>query len=117
MKLLQVFTLVFITLLMSCKTTMPIVGAYDAYPVYTGTDLGLTWSPEKSSFKLWSAPAEEARILFYADGQVGSPLKTAKKKKERKKKKNQRKKRKKKKNMLRYKVKLKKKKKKKGIKQ
>jgi pullulanase len=36
------------------------------YPVYQGNDLGLTYSPEKSSFKIWSPTADAASIIFYA---------------------------------------------------
>ncbi len=75
MKILRAFSLIIMSLLMSCKTMAPITGSYDTYPVYNGIDLGLTWSPEKSVFKLWSPPAEEARMLLYAEGQGGSPLK------------------------------------------
>jgi len=37
----------------------------DNFPVYTGNDLGLTYSPKKSVFKLWSPPADEVVLYFY----------------------------------------------------
>jgi pullulanase len=36
------------------------------YPVYDGDDLGLTYSPDQSSFKIWSPTADAARIIFYS---------------------------------------------------
>ncbi|MEY3059936.1 MAG: type pullulanase [Bacteroidota bacterium] len=36
------------------------------YPVYQGNDLGLTYSPEHSSFKIWSPTADAAAIIFYS---------------------------------------------------
>lgn len=46
------------------------------YPVYTGNDLGLTYSPRQSVFRIWSPVAEEAELLFYKDGSGGTPIKT-----------------------------------------
>ncbi|MEY4629451.1 MAG: type pullulanase [Bacteroidota bacterium] len=36
------------------------------YPVYHGDDLGLTYTPQQSTFKIWSPTADAARIIFYA---------------------------------------------------
>lgn len=36
------------------------------YPVYYGDDLGLTYTPQQSTFKIWSPTADAARIIFYA---------------------------------------------------
>ena len=41
--------------------------AFDQYPVYTGKDLGLTYSPEKSFFRLWAPMAMEVRLMIYSD--------------------------------------------------
>jgi pullulanase len=41
---------------------------YTSYPVYTGTDLGLTYSPRQSAFRIWSPPADNARLLIYKNG-------------------------------------------------
>jgi len=41
---------------------------YDAYPVYKGTDLGLTYSPKESVFKIWAPTAEKAQLIFYKEG-------------------------------------------------
>ena len=44
---------------------------YDSYPVYKGTDLGLTYSPGQSVFRIWSPPAEQVQLLFYKEGTGG----------------------------------------------
>jgi pullulanase len=38
---------------------------YDSYPVYKGNDLGLTYSPAKSTFKIWAPTAKQARLFLY----------------------------------------------------
>jgi pullulanase len=38
---------------------------YNSYPVYKGADLGLTYSPRSSVFRIWSPVAEKAELLFY----------------------------------------------------
>jgi len=45
--------------------------SFDQYPVYEGADLGLSYSPEKSVFKIWSPTAQEVKLKFYADGTGG----------------------------------------------
>ncbi len=46
---------------------------FSKYPVYTGTDLGLSYSATQSVFKIWSPPAEEAQLLLFASGDGGAP--------------------------------------------
>ncbi|HEY6505622.1 MAG TPA: type I pullulanase [Chitinophagaceae bacterium] len=41
---------------------------YNAYPVYTGTDLGLVYSAGQSAFRIWSPPATNAQLLIYKTG-------------------------------------------------
>jgi len=41
---------------------------YDAYPVYKGNDLGLTYSSDFSVFRTWAPTAEKAQIIFYNTG-------------------------------------------------
>ncbi len=47
---------------------------YDKYPVYKGNDLGLTYGPKLSSFRIWSPTATEAEIIFYDKGEGGNEL-------------------------------------------
>src|ERR1700722_14875212 len=41
--------------------------AYDHYPVYKGTDLGLPYSPTASVFRIWAPTAGGARLYLYAN--------------------------------------------------
>lgn len=40
---------------------------YDTFPVYTGNDLGLTYSPARSFFRIWAPSAMQVRLLIYSD--------------------------------------------------
>ena len=62
-----VLLLLTLSLLFSCKNTPPVpeYASYDEYPVYPGDDLGMTYSPDATTFKLYSPAAEEARVHFY----------------------------------------------------
>ena len=45
--------------------------AYESYPVYQGNDLGLTYSPAASHFKIWAPTAKRVVVHFYAKGEGG----------------------------------------------
>jgi len=45
--------------------------AYDSYPIYTGSDLGVTYSPSKTVFKIWAPTAPAAKLRLYAEGGDG----------------------------------------------
>jgi pullulanase len=49
--------------------------AFDRYPVYSGKDLGLRYSPSASAFRIWAPTAEAARLLLYADDRSPVPIK------------------------------------------
>jgi pullulanase len=57
---------------------------HEDYPVYEGKDLGLTYSPQKSVFKIWSPKASQAKFTLYDKGAGGSPVLTQKLKKDKK---------------------------------
>ncbi len=42
--------------------------AFEAKYTYPGTDLGATWSPEQTCFRLWAPTAEEVRLRLYTSG-------------------------------------------------
>ena len=48
----------------------------EKYPVYQGNDLGLTYSKDFSTFKIWSPPAEKALLLLYDVSTGGQPTQT-----------------------------------------
>ena len=49
---------------------------FDSYPDYTGDDLGLHYSPGKSSFRIWAPTASKAQLLLYNDGIGGTVTQT-----------------------------------------
>lgn len=51
-------------------------GETTAYPDYFGKDLGLTYSAQESTFRIWAPTAEEAFLLLYTNGIYGTPLQT-----------------------------------------
>lgn len=69
--------LIAILMAAACQETSPTeYASYDDYPVYEGDDLGLTYSPEVSAFRLWSPPAEAVRLHFYNQPLGGEPTRT-----------------------------------------
>lgn len=49
---------------------------FDSYPVYSGNDLGLTYTPLQSTFRIWTPTAEKAELIFYNEGIGGTSLQT-----------------------------------------
>jgi pullulanase len=47
---------------------------FDTYAVYSGNDLGLTYSPQQSLFRIWAPTAENAELILYKDGTGGMAL-------------------------------------------
>jgi pullulanase len=62
-----------ISQLFSAKAQLP---AFESYPVYNGNDLGLTYYPSHSIFRIWAPVAEQAEIIFYKEGTGGQALST-----------------------------------------
>ncbi len=46
---------------------------FEAKYTYSGSDLGATWTPEKTLFRLWSPTATSARVNLYRSGTPGTP--------------------------------------------
>jgi pullulanase len=70
----------FKTIMLSARITPLMIQAqlkqFGSYPVYEGADLGLTYSKQSSSFRIWSPPAEKAQLLLYKEGLHGSAFQT-----------------------------------------
>ncbi len=47
------------------QSDIPLI--YDKYPLYNGKDLGMTYTPEKTFFRIWAPTAMEARLMIYSD--------------------------------------------------
>lgn len=68
MKIPILFILISLTIMVSaCKTASEetTFESYDDYPVYEGTGLGVSYSPEATTFRLWAPTAEEVALRFY----------------------------------------------------
>jgi len=48
----------------------------ESFPFYRGEDLGVTWSPEKTTFRVWAPTAQTVVVKIYEKGQGGIPLAT-----------------------------------------
>ncbi len=48
---------------------------YDDYPTYEGNDLGVTYTPDKTSIKVWSPAAEAMTLRLYEEGEAGKMVK------------------------------------------
>ena len=48
----------------------------EEFTSYNGNDLGLTYTPQKSTFKIWAPTATKAQIKIYEDGLSGAVLET-----------------------------------------
>ena len=57
----------------SCGPGAPEYASFGQYPVYTGRDLGATYTLDKTTFKLWAPPARDARVHLYTDDLTGQP--------------------------------------------
>ena len=58
--------------LVGCQDNQPVFESLDAYPVYPYADLGVTYTPEATVFKLWSPAAQAARLNLYATDVPGT---------------------------------------------
>src|ERR1700744_807360 len=50
--------------------------SFDDYPVYNGNDLGVSYSPSKTLFKIWAPTASAVKLRLYAAGDGGAPTQT-----------------------------------------
>lgn len=48
--------------------------SYDQYPVYLKNDLGVVYSPKKTTLKLWSPNVEETKVNLYKKGDGGEAI-------------------------------------------
>lgn len=74
MKANQFLMVFLIGLLSSCNQT-PKYASFEEYPVYTGTDLELTYTSQVSKFRVWAPTATDVKLLLYDNGYEGSAYK------------------------------------------
>lgn len=58
----------------TCQSGPKVYETFEDYPTYSGTDLGLSYSPEASVFKVWSPAVEAMQVKLYEKGLGGEPL-------------------------------------------
>ena len=61
-------------MLSGCSST-PHYATFEDYPVYEGSDLELTYTPQNSKFRVWAPTASEVKILLYDNGSDGGAYK------------------------------------------
>ena len=66
------FVVYLLLALMGCKPDQQ--KNIDTYPVYQGTDLGMTYHVSGTDFRIWAPTASEARLLLYASVKGGDVL-------------------------------------------
>lgn len=59
----------------SCKEKV-VYKSFNEYPVYAGDDIGLTYSAQNSTFRMWAPTAEKVKLLLYDDGYEGGAYQT-----------------------------------------
>lgn len=58
-------------LVMSCSKSKFDFKKPETYPVYNGNDLGVTWSPDQTIFKIWAPTASSVVVRIYNQGDGG----------------------------------------------
>lgn len=48
----------------------------ESFLPYTGSDLGLIWSPKQSIFRIWAPTASKTQLKLYNQSFGGEPLQT-----------------------------------------
>jgi len=66
---LMLFLLLFLS--MRARSQQP---DYATYPAYSGNDLGLTYTPASTGFRIWAPVADKVQLSLYQDGLGGEPL-------------------------------------------
>lgn len=75
-KLLYLLISAVMGMLWACNTRVPQYENFGEYPIYTGRDLGIRYSPEYTEFRVWAPTANAARVRLYSNGKNGEPFET-----------------------------------------
>jgi pullulanase len=70
----SLFMLLISGILSGCSST-PHYATFEDYPVYEGSDLELTYTPQASKFRVWAPTASEVKLLLYDNGNDGGAYK------------------------------------------
>jgi pullulanase len=63
-----------IALIIATTTIVTAQKDFNQFPIYSGTDLGVTYSKKSTTWRVWSPPAEEMTLRIYKDGTTESLL-------------------------------------------
>ena len=72
---------VLIAFILPAAVAQPQAPAYDSYPPYAGSDLGLLYSPSMSQFRIWSPYSVKAELRLYTGVNDKKPKRTVRMKK------------------------------------
>jgi pullulanase len=76
MKYLNFISILVITTMLTSFKPLQQTDTFSDYPVYTGTDLGVNYSPAKTVFKVWAPGASEVKLRLYNAGDGGEAANT-----------------------------------------
>lgn len=69
-----ILALIILSVVIISFKTIKQLPLFDDYPVYTGTDLGVAYSPEKTVFKIWAPTAKAVKLRLYEADEGGKAL-------------------------------------------
>jgi pullulanase len=70
------FILLIISALLSACASTPHYATFNDYPVYDGSDMEFTYSPQSSKFRVWAPTADQVKLLLYDNGSEGGAYQT-----------------------------------------
>ena len=76
MKYFRIIPIIVSLFMLTALKPVQKIGPFDDYPVYTGNDLGVNYSPQKTSFKVWAPKASEVKLRLYDAGNGGDATNT-----------------------------------------
>jgi pullulanase len=71
-----ILALTFLSIILLSFQPIKKVRSFDDYPVYRGNDLGVTYSPGETIFKIWAPTATAVKLKLYAAGDGGKATQT-----------------------------------------
>lgn len=76
MKLIKLTFAFLLIMTFACEDPKPSYNSYEEYPEYRGNDLGLTYSPEQSIFKIWSPAVSNVKLNLYSSSSDENAIRT-----------------------------------------
>ena len=73
---IQVVLIFFIAIFMTSFDFPTHYNSFDNYPIYNDNDLEVTYTPSKTTFKIWSPDIDSAKVRLYKTGIEDDPIET-----------------------------------------